>query len=1501
MSAARGPALRVVRRAAPAAAHALVFALSLVLAVVLHLDTTAGRRLVARQTSTLVSSLLVAGLHVESIDVLSPTRLEVTRATLVDRLGKPVLRAEGLEVRFGLITLLAGILGQHEVHVTIPDVRAERVFVWIRRDPASGGVTFETAFDTRGPKSPGPSKPVRVALPRIAVRTATVTSDFPGIDRAVGEVPGLAAGLDVSPSGVVLTLKSADTRIQKLFARDVRGRLDGELRFPGTTRAELVGQLGRVPIVAKVGMRGKHLDLAASSDGIEPEAMREVFAPWPLRVPLKVAAEAHGAPESMQMGVEGTAGHAKVAGKGTLRLAPEVAADLVVHGEDIDLLALSPSAPSTALDVDGNVRLALVDGDLRLSANGSFPESKLGTLDIPPLRAEVEYEEGKLTGTARLLAPALPAFGTFEVLPNGKVSFDARTDGLDLRALGRYGLPAEGRATARVKGSIDGGRLALDVDATLASPRVGAASARSVTVRGHVEGPASEPEKLTLAASATGQGLDAGGVKLATFRATSEGSLERQAWLVQGSSVDGGTLEASAEVAPRSGPELAHVRVVSSRGEAQTAVTAERVTLQPGGFNVQNLSLRAGKGDVHGSITSRAGRRVIDLTLSDLDVASLLRSFGLGSVGVAGRIDGRVELAEQGHDRAGYARFELTGGALPPLEAIRAQVSVDFAGADVKTRAELSVPELVTATLDGDGRLERSVLDPDALHALTGEVTLAFAGLDLERAGKTFLAAAGVELAGRADLKVRLAKSAPEARPTIVYELATHGLALAKQGEPSSGVRLDIDSAGELFTTKGSRVALELVDALGPWVAISVEHGLGPEALSKLDVGTLERALLDAPLDARINAYRRPIKMLGVKATSALEGTVAGLVHVTGTARTPEVDASAEVVGAPLGPNEPRPEVAVSLKYSASRETYSLEAHTVGERRVIDLTSSGHFGWVTHGLGKDWTAAGEAKLSGLELERMARLVDVPLAGSVSGRVSFDLDRRKLDSKGGLELSDVRVDDRALGAGSVRLSMGAGRAEATIRLGHATSSLEVTAQAALAWGDGGLGLDSSRPGMLRVTARDFDLGTLAPLARDTARRVSGRLNGRAEVDWGGPSRSGKGSTTLRANATVRDGTASLVAGGGLLQDIDVQALADGDGGPLRLTFSAAARSRKPNLQGNAALTFEGPRFKRLDAKLELDAFPLLYDGILMGRATTGPKAPPLELGIAANERGQTIDVTIPAVEVKLPESSDKTLIALDEDPAIAIHDAAAEPDEEKLGQKTDGTTILKVKLGQKVVVKRGALDVPVGAELTVLPDGRLDGSVTLRPGGVVPALGQTFRITRGTITFDKAEVRDGRLAIDASTRAADGTLIELGISGIVRHPHVALRSDPPRSQNEIVALLLGIQTDTTKASGGEQLGRTAMALAMNALLEGSPLATLQFGAGETSQGEAVSSVSMRVSNKVWLEGRTVKGSSTSINPSERVSGVVDWRFAPSWSLRTQLGDISGVELRWSLRY
>jgi hypothetical protein len=388
-------------------------------------------------------------------------------------------------------------------------------------------------------------------------------------------------------------------------------------------------------------------------------------------------------------------------------------------------------------------------------------------------------------------------------------------------------------------------------------------------------------------------------------------------------------------------------------------------------------------------------------------------------------------------------------------------------------------------------------------------------------------------------------------------------------------------------------------------------------------------------------------------------------------------------------------------------------------------------------------------------------------------------------------------------------------------------------------------------------RDFDLATVAPLMRSFATRVGGTLNGRAELNWGSVA-SEKGATTLRANATLADGSISPVVGGGLIQHIDVRALAEGDE-PLRLSFSGAARSREPNLKGTATLRFDGPHLQALDADVEVTAFPLLYDGVLVGRATTGPRTP-IEASIADSGEGQTIGIRIPAVEVELPTQANKTLIPLEADKSIDVTDAVTDHTPAQKKPSGGAGSTINMELGKQVLVKRGALDIPLGGSLKVGPDGRLTGAIMLRQGGVVPALGQLFRIRRGQVRFDNQDVDDGTLTIQAWTRVTNGTVIDLDVSGTVHDPVIGFRSDPPRSEEEIVALLLGVQNDTVynvSRSEGQQLGRTAMALAMNRLLRDSALSGLQFGAGETGEGETVSTVSVRVGSKVWLEGRSIR--------------------------------------------
>ncbi len=1505
MSDGRAPSERIVRRVALALGLGFVFVLATAVGFVLHLDTAAGRRLVARLTNSLVSGLLVADLRIERIDALTPTRLVVSRAALLDRLGKPVMVAEGLDARFDLFELLDGIFGGTDVRVTVPDVRVERFFFALTRDRERGGFTIESAFDLvpSGPPSPSPKK-VFVALPRIGVETATVTTDQEGIRETTARVTRLSAGLDVSPSGLVLALKSGDTKISRLFARDVTARLDSELHLPGTTRASLNALVGQAPISGELAWRGAELDLSLSSAELRQEAMRELFGGWPLVVPLRASANAVGEPSNMKVKTEGGLGPALFSGSGSLVLSPEVRSELALRAEKLDLRSFDASAPETSLDVDANVSIRLKD-ELQVEATATVAKSEISGYPVPTTKIHGTYARERFVGTLTIPDPKLASEAHFEISRDGKIDFSTKSSNVDLSALAPYGVKAKGRATVGSRGTLEGGRIAATFEASLGAPSAGGVRAENAVVRGRIEGPLSEPSKLSVEVIAEGQKLEAGGASLASFRATSKGSGAAHSVTLEASSEEHAKLEASAELDLGKGPELREVRVESRRGKDSVTVRAKRVAVGPGGVSVGELSLENGKGAASGSIAAAGGRRRVDLTLKDFDVARALAAFGLAAPGVAGRIDGHVRFDEIGSQRSGEAVLELCDGAYPPLTGVTAALEAKFDGTNVTADAKLEVEGVGKGVLDAHGSLARSIFDPRAPSELLGRATLDFANVDLERASAPWVEGTGVKLEGHATGKASVVREKPASLPRLKYEISTRKLAITRAGAggaPPSEVRLDINSNGELLNDDGSHVALELVDAQGPWVVASIDHELGAEAVAAFDRQGLSLAILDAPIRATIKAHRRPLRMFGSAQTAALDGTVAGVVGVKGSARLPELNVTASLTS-PDTTTKSEYSIDAVLHYSANEEHYTCEARTKGERDRVELRSAGRFGWLERGFGKDMSAKGDATLTRFGLARLGQLIGVPLDGEASGRSTFDVESGKIEASGRIDVARVSIDGRPIGSGSGRLDISKGRAEVTLDIQEKSSRLELAGETSIAWAEEGPELDPRARGTLRATARDFELAALRPFVRDVATRISGKLNGRVELGWAASKQaSAQRSTTLRANATITDGTASLAAGGGMLQKIHVRALAEGDG-PLEITFSGAARSREPNVEGKAKLLLDGPRLKRLDAKLDLDAFPLLYDGILLGRATSGKKSP-LELSIIGADDGQTLDVRIPAVEVTLPKSSDKSLIALDDDRSIEISDAPLDPETARRGPKAPGKTTIKVRLGKQVRIKRGALDVPVTGAITMAPDGRLTGAITFPQNGVVPLLGQLFRIRRGSVTFKNQEVKEGSIALQASTRALDGTLIDLDVSGTVSEPVVAFQSDPPRSEDEIIALLLGVQADTSTSTEGDenqQLAGAAMALAMNQLVQDSVLSGLQFGSGETSQGDSVSTVTMRVGQKVWVEGRTVKGSQYSVNPDERVSGVVDWRFAPSWSLRTQLGDISGVEIRWSLRY
>lgn len=1506
-SISRGPG-RFVRRAATLVLLALLLGVSTLIGVVLHLDTALGRRLIAREVNALVSGLVTSELRIEKIALLSHDRLLIERASLNDLQGKPVLWAEGLEARFGLISLLSGIVGASSVRVNVPEVRIERFGLGLNEDPKrSGHFTLESSFDSRTPKSGGPPAPVVVELPNIQVRSASVRTNLRALASASADVSALRAGLVVSNDGVVLTLDSRDAHVQKLLARDVRGQVGGQIRLPGVTAATFDVRAGNAPVAGSFRLDESGLGMTASSALLTPEAMRELFASWPLLVPLSARAEARGPADALKLLAEGRAGPTRVTANGTLALVPELKTELDVTLENLDFRAFSAAAPTTSLNASGRLELRFAPVlEVRFTAN--VPEWQLSGATVPPLDVRGTYAGGRLVGNLVTTSRESPLALDVELAPEGGMRFSGSATNADLRWLAAYGFPASGRATLRAQGTLEAGELSASFEGNVASFSAAGIEARSATFRGKLLGPVREPAALRLEAATQGTGLRVAGAAYQRFEARAGGSGKRQKISVELGSENQATLAASAELGLGEPLVVEGISAEARRGAAVSKLDVERLSLERRALTVQTLELQTGQGELSGSFALRPARERADLTAKGLDLALLARSLGLENRELGGVLDGRITIQESGGRRVGQARIRLREARVGELEKLEATLLAVVDGPSVEADATLEVPGLAQGKFEARGELRGALVAPDVLERMSGEATLRLHAIELDELSRRYLGETDLALRGQAEAELYARRQSPAARPELSYRVRTQGMVVAAvheqrgAGKGELRAKLDLSSRGELMRAEGSRFWLELSDARGPWIEVELEHSLAARELERaLSSGALD-AIVDAPIHAQLKVNERSMSALGGVGLESLDGRLSAIAGVTGSLRRPELSASLRlsdlsvpaVGGDKLG-------LDAAFLYSSLRDRFAFEARThEGQGDRLELSATGALGLAVAGPGGLPSARAQAIIERLDLARIGSVLGVPLTGSLTGQVLLELGDGNLDADAALDLAGISVEKRELGDGTLRASVKQGRAQAAFRLGNDQALLELEGAAGLLIRREGLLLDPARERTLRFTARAFELENFEPWLKPIVNQLSGKLNGHLDWTQRGGSAKEPGSSKLRANATISDGSLSLVAGGGLLEHVEIGAIAEG-GGPLGIKFSAAARSRKPNIEGNAELRMRGASLDRLDAKVYFDGFPLVYEGVLLGKATIARGVPPLSLSVREREQATHLEVSVPALEVSLPEATDTALVSLDEDPSVVVVETPVSPQENARKLRSDGSLILSVKLGNQVRVTQGELRVPLGGALTLGVDGRLSGTIRFPPGGVVPAFGQTFRISEGFVRFKDQDVSEGVIAIKAVTRVADSTSVELNVSGTVGSPVVLLQSDPPRSEAEIVALLVGLRPEDSTGEHGQQLGGVAWALAMNRLVKGSALSRLQFGAGQTSEGNEVKTVSMRVGSKVWLEGRSVRASDTSLNQTDQASGVVDWRFAPSFSLRTQLGTVSGVELRWSHGY
>ncbi|HET7540521.1 MAG TPA: translocation/assembly module TamB domain-containing protein [Polyangiaceae bacterium] len=1499
---------RFARRAFVALGVLTLAALVALISLLVYLQSASGRRLVASKVNAFVSGELTGELRIERIELLSYDRLAVSSATLFDDKGRAVASLSGLRARFELRSILSGTLFEPAIRVEVSSVHIDRLELGLYRTD-TGSVSLASALASRPrplPESPSPNEVGKgpfIHLPAVDIDYVSARTDFADLSAARAELRAAQLNFAWSPETFALGVTTADARVLQALALDLKAQAKAQVRIPGVTDASLDGLLGSIPIQASLRSSEGELALSVSSPSLPPDALRRLLPAWPVREPVSARVELKGRLPALQARVEAQAAASRLEASGSLSLGSDVAGELALTGRELDLRLVAADVPETALGVEGKLVFSLASAP-HFELSTRWAKSELLGVPVPETAIVAVYAEKQISGTATTSDPALPVRLDFSVPAQGAPTLRARAQNLDLAALTPYGVRAQGRADFDATANFSAADFDAQGEARIRGLHVAPVLAQTLLARVKVRGALARSEQLAVELDAQGANLALGPSHFDDWSLQSTGELGRQRVTLRAGPKAHPALQVSTTLGFDHGVRASETRLDAELNGVKHELELKSARIASRAVELRDLRWRVGAGSLTGTLLLEPTRKNADFTASGLEADALLKTFSLDPEQLRGRLDAELHFTEVGSERQGSLQARLVAEGVPGLGPVDAQLSANIADGALEGQGNFTLPQLGQGKLSARGTIARAPLSLESLARALGEVRLEVSELDLAAASRRWLPADGVALSGRGHASVQLARWGAGSSATLTYELETRELGLHTQGSNADGTLRygDITSHGEIGENQVA-VQVELKDAAGTWLTAHAEQGVGLSEVLAAFRSSSSKPPWDAPLQAELTAHPRSLELLRADLPGAFNGEVAGGLQVSGSLRHPELKGSLTATG--IGTERERSgKLALDFDYSARREEYSVSGRYAERTSTkLEFTSRGHWGWFDHGFGQGWSARGEGQIENIALGPIGDLLGVPLSGQVAGKATLSASPHEFEATGELDLARLALERRPLGDGSARLRVHQGLAEAQLNMVGKGTNLELSGEVGVCW-EGGPCVDSRRGGSLDAKVRNYQLATLAPLLRSAISDVRGPISGFVTLAWDPADSAGKRKTRLRADALVTGGSVTLTGGAGSIQCAELRALADNEK-TLHLKLSGCAQAKEQNLWAKADVTFDGPVPQHVAGELQVKEVPVSFEGVTFGTATIDPKGKPMLVAVDLSGPRRSIEANIPALDFVLPVKDDTSLVDLSEDPAIVITDEKTAP--ALLAQKQDSNPwTVSVKLGDRVNIRQPGMRVPVTGALTQGADGLLDGNIILPEGGVVPQLGQIFRLKRGSVRFNHQPLEEGVLNIEAATRTADGVVVELYVSGTLEKPVIRLRSDPPRSENDIVALLLGVQgSDTVTSSGQQGAARSsaATALAMNQLLRGSALAGLQFGAGQTHQGDSVSTVSFRAGNSpVWLEGRTVRSTTQrAANSGVQSSGVIDWRFAQGFSLRTQLGNISGVELRWSHRY
>ena len=1537
----RSRALSLVRLWLRRTALTLIFFLSIVVGAIAHLDLPIARNATRTLLESYLNKTLRGTIRIGEITRLTQSSVVFRDIVILDPDERRTIRVKNLSGTVDTFDIFKRTLSDNsKLSVQVPLVRAEGFDLYLhpstmrdKRGQLVGHTSLRDTFElnTQTTSKKTPSRQVRIWFPHVELVDVYSRG-------AIGGSPLIEAKIPHAQARVLATEKGATIDVER-FALTTSGlagvdsSVFGEVhvRAPGPVWGKVAGAIGEVPFEQEFRFDGDEIDIQGQFPELNPHSLRPLLGTWPLDRPIYIQSHIFGkAPDFHITGEWGSLvtnnQHASPEKphsiQGNFSLSPHFQAKFQLKTTALNLKDYLSTLPASNLSGHVLLNLALPPEGPALQVDLKMAEGHIALVPTPQVNAVGSYKEGQWKLDATLLEKGLQARFNATKGPQSPVSFEIHLDESNLanspRIQRRFGKLA-GLAQGKLTGTYD--NAAIEGQAVFS---LGGLRYKNITsthallqLKGHLN--LSTPDKAEADINIETRQINLGGPIFKSLSIRATGPVLSPALSIRANTLKGARLSAQAK-AQFMPFQLRNLEGrIEGKGKPILA-GAERILVEKEHLLISTFYLES-IGKIGGDIEILPHGAAIDVSASNLNISRISGALGLKSFHLAGDLDAKVVL-NIGKESEGTLQLKIADGTYQGVTGLNLDVDAEIH--KNKTKGTLSADLSRFGQVKGawDGELGGYLLSADSFLQAHGIAQIQVSELDLSRLNDFIPPDQQLKLGGKLNMEASSERHRGEEFPTFQLALDTKGLTLKDKERTLRGVDLNFVTS---VRTGGNRLdtALRLNDRRGSLASVSgsVELPLVQWLNNLPALNDFRDQLLEAPLNLVFVLPRREMRDWPRAIAKPIdEGRLSARVALKGSLLEPNFNFLLE--GASLKGGKIPLSDALDLKLGGSYSALSGDLRgnlsmNRGERRL----GSSHFDlnipW-RYFLAPPppeipiWTGSASLLLENAPLELAKELRQHQIDGRVQGALQIERQGMVPHLSGDFYLRRIKVAGRRLGDARINLQSHEDNLIARMHLNDEYGNLKVGVEMGLVGTPLFARLTETRPLFVSLASEQYNAAVLSPLLGEAFDEFSGVLDGRLRAEISPPSPSEKEWTTsFSGKIDLKEGVFMPKGLGVRLNNARLQLVATQESGMnvVRLNpFFANASSSNQTVEGKATFYFQNLTLVRGDFSLEPQSLPLQLGGApsaqltgeILGKFTT-------------EQELLTLALQIDRLRMDLDETSKSHLIALDENPNIDIVQALTP-------LETDAATsnfpwALKLQLGDNVRIKSSIIDLRIkgNPELRMGEETQMRGSIDLLPGGRFTVMGRRFTLDQGHITFATGDPANPQMSIAANWTTPSGVVVRIVVRGTLEQPKLEWTSEPalPGGEAEIIALVLG---GNGGSGGGEgNVGLTPLVMAANEALGASGAGvelymTQQEGSGEgrmatlTDTSWESYTAAFQLSEELWFEGSLQRQTTGVLEERNGVSGTLDWRFHPQWSVRTEIGTLgAGVDMLWRYRY